>query len=598
MKIFWQSLQTTGLFLKNSRHYLRDLIVIHALMLLVLLPALRFLLRFVLQNGEIPYLSFDNLGTIVTQHGVVFACLILLVILLLFVVYFEFTFLIFSIYFILNEKVPSVIQILGLSWQKVRRTTPLKLIFFFGYFLVLLPLSGLGFHSELLAKIQIPSFILDFIFQQRYLVVTGFIIVYLISLYLALRLVYVIVFFVLENISVGAAIKKSWQQTRRRFLPLLTKILTLYLAILAVVGFIFLLTVSFQQVVENLWPQHAAIVAAFLLTELHGLSLLQSVLLSALLFFIVENQLQQDGLLPKHFATTKKVTPNSTHVRWQNIGLVLILFGLAANNIVSNIQTLKNLTFSPPLVIAHRGVDHSNGLQNSLDALEKTAASQPDFVEMDIFQTIDGKFVVVHDRNLKNLTGKNLVIDQMTLEQATSLTATENGQSALLVSFDDYLKKAEELDQKLIVEIKTTPNDSPELVADFLALYEKQLSADGSWVQSLTFNTVEEVERLAPELTTGYTLPFNIAGVPETSADFLAVEHTTLNQSFVKQATDAGKKVISWDINDATTMERVVYYGANGVITDETTLLKNSLETIPEKQSYADKLLYFWIGIG
>ncbi|MFT8841085.1 MAG: glycerophosphodiester phosphodiesterase family protein [Leuconostoc citreum] len=58
----------------------------------------------------------------------------------------------------------------------------------------------------------------------------------------------------------------------------------------------------------------------------------------------------------------------------------------AANNIVT---------------ISHRGVTNRNGVQNTIPALEKTVKKEkPDYVEIDVRETKDNQFVVLHDENL------------------------------------------------------------------------------------------------------------------------------------------------------------------------------------------------------
>lgn len=42
-----------------------------------------------------------------------------------------------------------------------------------------------------------------------------------------------------------------------------------------------------------------------------------------------------------------------------------------------------------------------------MQSLEKTAQLKPDLIEMDVQETKDGQFVMMHDANLKNLTGIN-----------------------------------------------------------------------------------------------------------------------------------------------------------------------------------------------
>ena len=61
------------------------------------------------------------------------------------------------------------------------------------------------------------------------------------------------------------------------------------------------------------------------------------------------------------------------------------------------------------LVISHRGfVD--GGVENTIEALEAAKAVGTDLVEMDVMQTKDGKFIVMHDPNLERLSGIAAII--------------------------------------------------------------------------------------------------------------------------------------------------------------------------------------------
>lgn len=51
---------------------------------------------------------------------------------------------------------------------------------------------------------------------------------------------------------------------------------------------------------------------------------------------------------------------------------------------------------------------------------------KPDYVEIDLHETRDKQFIVLHDENLKKLTGINKTPSQLTLKQLTKLTAREN----------------------------------------------------------------------------------------------------------------------------------------------------------------------------
>lgn len=70
---------------------------------------------------------------------------------------------------------------------------------------------------------------------------------------------------------------------------------------------------------------------------------------------------------------------------------------------------------------AHRGSSHKY-IENSLAAFEQAIEDQSDGIELDVQRTKDGKLVVVHDENLKRLTGVNRFVWEMTWDEIQELT--------------------------------------------------------------------------------------------------------------------------------------------------------------------------------
>ena len=69
--------------------------------------------------------------------------------------------------------------------------------------------------------------------------------------------------------------------------------------------------------------------------------------------------------------------------------------------------------------IAHRGL-HGNGIsENSLDAFKKAIDKGCAF-ELDIHLTKDNQLIVCHDSDLKRVTGKEGIVEDMTLEEISS----------------------------------------------------------------------------------------------------------------------------------------------------------------------------------
>lgn len=107
----------------------------------------------------------------------------------------DFTVSLFRIYFSFDEcfllkKEPiSLKQLLHLTILQLKKVRPITFLFFLAYFLLILPISGLSFNSDLLSKIKIPAFIMDFIFANRWIIVSSFLLVYIFLGYIGIRLI-------------------------------------------------------------------------------------------------------------------------------------------------------------------------------------------------------------------------------------------------------------------------------------------------------------------------------------------------------------------------------------------------------------------------
>ncbi|HDP37306.1 MAG TPA: glycerophosphodiester phosphodiesterase, partial [Candidatus Atribacteria bacterium] len=77
-----------------------------------------------------------------------------------------------------------------------------------------------------------------------------------------------------------------------------------------------------------------------------------------------------------------------------------------------------------PLIIGHRG---AKGIapENSLSGFKKAVELGIDGVELDVHLTKDGKLVVIHDIDLKRLTGIKIPIKQFTFEELKKYDISE-----------------------------------------------------------------------------------------------------------------------------------------------------------------------------
>lgn len=593
MQYFKILFTSTFTFLKQSQAYFRSVLLMHGFLLLICLPLLSKASYFILVHNQIQFLALSNLPALIHQHPIALLALVGIALLILLLAFFEFTFLLLSVYFIQIKRPLALQALLKMTFAQLRHLRIGTFFFFLYYCLLILPLGGLGYHSDLLTKFKIPAFILDYILMNRRIVAGLFILVYLGLLYLGLRLIFTLPNIILQQMTFKKALTSSWQFTHQKIGSLLGRLLLIGAALIGFTGLTFFLLIQLQALIET----HTSVglpSAVVIMTLLQAAMLINLVLSTVAVFFIVIDYLLADPQFVQptfNYATLKLSVPLSG--RWLLFVANCVLIGVGAYNW----DYLRSVTIQQPLSISHRGVSQKDGVQNSISALRKTTRLKPDYVEMDVQLTKDHQFVVFHDFQLAPLTGHSGTPQSKTLAQLTKMTVHEHRQSAPIASFDDYLARANQLHQKLLIEIKTPTTDNPGLVQHFLNKYQANIEAHGHMVQSLNWHIVEAVKKAAPKIQTGYILPFNFIGPPISNADFYAVEMTTVNSHFIQAAHQENKAVFVWTPNDQQAVQRMMYFGADGVVTDNLTAVKQAKQQNNQRH-YADKLAYYVIGIG
>ncbi|MGX7243217.1 glycerophosphoryl diester phosphodiesterase membrane domain-containing protein [Enterococcus quebecensis] len=600
MKYLKNSFKNMIDFFAGTSAYFRDVLLMHGFMLFILLPLLASSTRFILKQGKIEYLSYDTIPIILSKHPGVLLALVIVLFAIIIAVFFEFTFLLLSIFFIKKREPISLTNLLKgtiLQLKKIRFST---ILFFLFYFFFVLPFSGLGFNSDLLAKIKIPAFIMDFIFANRVTIIALVGLGYLVFFYLSVRLIFALPEMILRDVPFRQAVKESWRSTKNHFFKILGQFVVIGGSILVVFVLSYTVILSGQAIIESTFPSYALVSAVIAMTLLQFILLMNIIFSTVGVFYITIDYMDDEGFLPDlpqwFFEQSKQQKKEWTALKIGSFAFIAAIFGIGVGTY--NTNYLSNPSVTEPLTISHRGVDASNGVQNTLPALEKTSLENPSYVEMDVQETKDKQFVVMHDFNLKKLTGVNKRPNQLTLEELTKLTVKENGMEAKVCSFDEYLNKAKSLNQKLLIEIKTTAQDSPDLVERFTKKYRKIILSEKHILHTLTFDTATQLKKEEPQFYVGYILPFNIVGPPVTNVDFFTMEYTTLNRNFINAAHDDGKKVYAWTVNDEDTMTRMMFYGVDGIVTDKLKLLNQTIRTDLDELTYSDKLLHFVIGIG
>lgn len=583
----WQNFRDANKrFFKHWASYVLLFFLTSAVVALLAVSTFNWFTSWLLRVTKIPYISFNNIGEILTGHIVVALILIVELIVILIVIYWQFAFILLSVRNIQHGKSETLMQVLRQTVASLKVASPLTFVFFLGYFIIILPFGSLFLRTPLLNKVKIPGFLMDF-FLQNPLYTAGLVLFYLVIGYIGIRLFLTLPFMILSHTSAKTAIKLSWQKTRGRLWFYLASFLLIAGVSSIVTSVVYALIYGAQTYLDTTRVAFASAMLNLFIMEF--VAELMSCYVPAMAAGLMLDG-SEDFAVPVETAKIQFGNRKKGHRRILRLLTATMLVFTAASLVIYNVAVLKGLALSRPMAISHRGVDNGNGVQNTLPALRLTSQEHPDYVEMDIHETKDHQFVVMHDENLKDLAGINKAPYQLTLQQLTKITVRENGHHAKIASFDDYLKTAHQLHQKLLVEIKVTPHDSANMTQLFVKRYEQSLLKHHDRVHTLSYPVVTQLKQQAPKLFVSFILPYNLT-FPETKANAYTMEATTLNSSFISNADERHQQVYAWTVNDVNQMDEMMFLGTNAIITDQLHSLQTEIKQNTDHPSYANLLL-------
>ena len=568
--------------LKNINRYKFTYISIAAIIQLMLICGLWlisriFQLALTLAGEE--HLDKNNILHILT-NPYSFVILNLLVLIVAFFMFIEFSILTFTIYGQLTEKQYSFRSILDNAWNKTKNLAGFQTLFFIFYFLITIPTINLGVKSVLAKNLFIPKFISSEIMKTNSgLIVWGLIMI--VFAYLNLRLIFTLPLTAVGDENILDSIKRSWELTKTGKRKLVLTILLfeiIYLLIAAVLtGVITYICIYFDNdgnnpVIQTLFFSSISGIVFFL-----GVISKVTVITSLITVLIDHNEISEK--LVNNLNENKKKSRLVVTLTTVIIVVAVLVngFNMYGNGVNKNIET-----------IAHRGYV-AKGVENSIEALEGAAEIGADYVEFDIILTKDNKFVVMHDYNLKRLAGVNKRVQDMNFDEVVGLTIKQGDYTSKIPSLEEFINKAKELNMNLVIELKPHGAEPPNYI-DILIDEVKRLKLENYKFMSLNSKVMEELETKVPNLETGYVIPLQFGNFHHSNVDFFVIEDFSYRDRLVEQARKENKQVFVWTINNPALITKYLQSPADGIITDEPELVKDEKDILENHYSYFDKI--------
>ena len=542
------------------------------------LPLNSFLAGLLLSQTGYLFISYNNIFAIITSSPLISLAFLVLIVINLLVAYFQICLLFIGARHLLYHEKRTLIEysrkVFQQSFLFMKRLSFCKMAFIFFYVAMLFPFIRKILKIYYLNKIVIPDFIVTYLEDKHWLVGLMIFASAWILLYVSVRLMFALPKILFEKRTVREGVKYSLQKTKKQVLFYAWNLL---LIIIKTYLFFFLLLTPLligQIVIDNLTQKESLILGVI------NFVLIKNIHYMALTYFLVKFVSFLTGEELEIIPRRKK----DHLMRWGVMGCASIFFAL------EGYIYLEAPVTNTPLVISHRGVSNKNGVQNTVQSLEKTAQLKPDLIEMDVQETKDGQFVMMHDANLKNLAGINARPQDLTLEELTGLDISENGYRTKISSFDDYLNRANELHQRLLIEIKTSKKDSPQMMERFLEKYGTIIKQYGHQMQSLDYHVIDQVLKYDSTIPAYFILPYNSI-FPKTKATGYTMEYSTLDEYFVTKLWYTEQKLYVWTINSSDALDKSLQLSVDGMITDDMEMLQETLAAAQEDPEYTDLLL-------
>ncbi|WP_173258427.1 glycerophosphodiester phosphodiesterase [Streptococcus sp. 5905] len=542
------------------------------------LPLNSWLAGLLLSQTGYLFISYNNIFAIITSSPLISLAFLVLIVINFLVAYFQICLLFIGARHLLYHEKRTLIEysrkVFQQSFLFMKRLSFCKMAFVFFYVAMLFPFIRKILKIYYLNKIVIPDFIVTYLEDKHWLVGLMIFASAWILLYVSVRLMFALPKILFEKRTVREGVKYSLQKTKKQVLFYAWNLL---LIIIKTYLFFFLLLTPLligQIVIDNLTQKESLILGVI------NFVLIKNIHYMALTYFLVKFVSFLTGEELEIMPRRKK----DHLMRWGVMGCASIFFAL------EGYIYLEAPVTNTPLVISHRGVSNKNGVQNTVQSLEKTAQLKPDLIEMDVQETKDGQFVMMHDANLKNLAGINARPQDLTLEELTGLDISENGYRTKISSFDDYLNRANELHQRLLIEIKTSKKDSPQMMERFLEKYGTIIKQYGHQMQSLDYHVIDQVLKYDSTIPAYFILPYNSI-FPKTKATGYTMEYSTLDEYFVTKLWYTEQKLYVWTINSSDALDKSLQLSVDGMITDDMEMLQETLAAAQEDPEYTDLLL-------
>lgn len=233
-----------------------------------------------------------------------------------------------------------------------------------------------------------------------------------------------------------------------------------------------------------------------------------------------------------------------------------------------------------------------------MPAFEKAVEAGADIIELDVRQTKDGVFVIMHDESLNRTANVKRKVGEVDYDYISKLDVGSSYDRSYdgtrIPTLEEVLIFARENDVFLNIELKPAETDQNYVqgIVDLLHEYD---FVDQCMLGSQSVAALREAKELDPDISTLYimTMAFgDFAGMD--GIDGFSIKHTYISNNMVSKIHAKGKKIYAWTVNNESDIKNLLLLDVDGIITDDPTNTKEVISNANDSiiEDWMKRLIY------
>lgn len=254
--------------------------------------------------------------------------------------------------------------------------------------------------------------------------------------------------------------------------------------------------------------------------------------------------------------------------------LIFIVLSTASNKVyLQNNDSVKNEQISK-ITVTSLSVDNFTTPKDTLQSFELCVNSGADCIKTPVWLTKDGKPVALSNDNVKELTGVDKSVRDLTFDEIKKLDVVDDldsDEKYEIASLEELINLCEGK-TKLNIEIKT--EDAVQKAVDEIRKYDVE---NDCVISSFSYPVLQEVRKTAPNIKIGCEMSIAQGDIYSLDVDFFEIESGFINSNMISKIHNSGKKISIRTIDDEESLLKIIDTGVDNIVTNEPERIKEIL---------------------